>query len=349
MIEEDPCAGLADASLMPKDVLDLDLYHPWGITPEEAKNNAIACERLAMEQSKKITNSEGCTVATNQGHGVYANSHGFIGEVKSTSHEISCMLIAEEMGEKERDYSYTTACAHEDLETWRWVAENAATRTVARLGAKKMKTCKTPVVFSPELARSLLGNFVSAISGGSLYRESSFLLNHLGKEVFPSWVNIFERPHILKGIGSIAFDADGVATYDKNFVTDGALSSYSLSDYSAKRLKMKTTANSGGVHNLRVTNTGQSFEELLQTMGTGLYVTELIGQGVNLVTGDYSRGAFGYWVENGEIQYPVHEITIANNLKTMLKTILAIGNDTDKRGNIQTGSILIEEMMIAGS
>jgi len=269
--------------------------------------------------------------------------------MKATHHDISCSLIAEANGEKQRDYSYTVATRREDLEDWSWVAKDVAQKTVRRLNAQTMKTCKTPVVFSASVARSLLRSFVAAISGGSLYRESSFLLNHLGQQLFPSDITIYEEPHLLRGLGSAPFDADGVSTYEKNFVTDGVLSSYSLGDYAAKRLKMKTTANSGGVHNLQITHSDKNLSALLQEMNQGLLVTELIGQGVNIVTGDYSRGVFGYWVENGEIQYPVHEITIASNLKEMFKRIVAVGNDVDKRSSIQTGSILIEEMMLAGN
>jgi PmbA protein len=307
----------------------------------------LECENLARAQDKRIQNSEGASLNNYQGLAVYADSHGFMGHYPSSSHGISCALIASDGHEMERDYEYTVARDPHDLSSITWVARQVAEKTVRRLGAKKLTTRNCPVLFAPEVARGLLGHFVSAISGSNIYRKSSFLLDQLNQPVFPDFIIIDERPHLLKGIGSAPFDAEGVCTWKKDFVKQGILRSYVLGSYSARKLGMQTTGNSGGTHNLFI-NTTLAADELLKKMDRGLLVTELMGQGVNLVTGDYSRGAFGFWVENGVIQYPVHEITIAGNLKNIYLNLMGVGDDIDNRGNIHTGSILIEEMMIAG-
>ncbi|MGI9275025.1 MAG: metalloprotease PmbA [Endozoicomonas sp.] len=345
---EDPCAGLADAELMAKDLPDLDLYHPWGIDAEQAIELALKCEDAGRSFNNKITNSDGANVSTHQGCRVYGNSHGFIGSYISSRHSLSCVLIAQQADDMQRDYWYTYARNGNDLESASDVGLKAAERTVARLGGQKVATGQVPVLFAPEVASGLLSHFLGAISGGSLYRQASFLLDHLGKPVFPDWVRIHEQPLLKKGQGSASFDNDGLATRAKDFITDGVLSNYLLSTYSARKLGMASTANAGGVNNLFLDSNAGGQEELLKQMGTGLLVTELMGQGVNTVTGDYSRGAGGFWVENGVIQYPVSEVTIAGNLKDMYMNIVAAGNDYDRRGNVQTGSILISEMTLAG-
>lgn len=345
---EDDCSGLADADLMATEQPNLDLFHPWYLQPDAAIELALECEHAARTVDKKITNSDGATVNTHQGCRVYANSHGFIGSYLSSRHSISCVMIAEHEGDMQRDYWYSTARAHDDLENVAAIGKRAAERTVARLNGKQIKTGEVPVIFSAEMAGSLLSHFLSAISGGNLYRQSSFLLDALGKTVFSPTTHIFEKPLIKKALGSCAFDDDGVATNAKDLIKDGILQTYLLSAYSARKLKMNTTGNAGGVHNLFINHSDQDFNQLLKTMGSGLLVTELMGQGVNMVTGDYSRGAAGFWVENGEIQYPVSEITVAGNLQNILKDICVIGNDIDTRSHVQTGSMLIEKMMVAG-
>ena len=347
--EEDDCAGLADAELMASEKPDLDLHYPWEITPDKAIELALKCEHEARGLDAQIKNSEGVSVATHQSFCVYGNSHGFIGSIPSTRHSMDCVLIAEQKSHMERDYDYTVARDATELKNYKELAKSAVKKTVSRLGAQKITTRKVPIIFSAELARSLFGSFISAISGGNLYRKASFLIDHLEQQIFPKNINICERPYLLKGLGSSAFDSEGVAVQNKDFITDGILKSYVLGSYSARKLKMQTTANAGGVHNLIVKPGELDLQGLLKKMNKGVLVTELIGQGVNLVTGDYSRGAFGFWVENGKIQYPVSEITIAGNLKDMFMNIAAVGCDIDKRGNIQTGSVLLEEMMVAGS
>ena len=345
---EDPCAGLADAELMATDLPDLDLYHPWGIDAEQAIDLALKCEDAGRSYSGKITNSDGANVSTHQGCRVYGNSHGFVGSYVSSRHSLSCVLIAQQADDMQRDYWYTYGRDGNDLESASDVGLKAAERTVARLGGQKVATGQVPVLFAPEVASGLLSHFLGAISGGSLYRQASFLLDHLGKQVFPDWVRIHEQPLLKKGQGSASFDNDGLATKAKDFITDGILSNYILGTYSARKLGMDSTANAGGVNNLFLDSNAGGQDELLKQMGTGLLVTELMGQGVNTVTGDYSRGAGGFWVENGVIQYPVSEVTIAGNLKDMYMNLVAAGNDYDRRGNVQTGSILISEMTLAG-
>ena len=346
---EDPCAGLADPELMAKDLPDLDLYHPWDINAEEAIELAVSCEAEGRDYSSKITNSDGASVSTHQGCRVYGNSHGFIGSYISSRHSLSAVLIAQQNDDMQRDYWYTLARDANDLEGAIDVGKKAAERTVNRLGGQQVDTGRAPVLFAPEVASGLISHFLGAISGGSLYRQSSFLLDSLGKQIFPDWVRIYEHPQLKKALGSASFDNDGLATRAKDFITEGILHNYILSTYSARKLGMESTGNAGGVNNLFIGSNAGGQEELIKKMGTGLLVTELMGQGVNIVTGDYSRGAGGFWVENGVIQYPVSEVTIAGNLRDIFKSIVAVGDDIDRRGNVQTGSILIEEMALAGS
>lgn len=345
---EDDCAGLADAALMAKDCPDLDLYHPWALSVEGAIEKARLCEQAAFAASPLVSNSEGASVSTQQAHFVSANSLGFMGGYPTSRHYISCSVIAGEQDAMQRDDWYTTRRCADELDDPATVGRTAAERAVARLGGRKVKTGEFPVIFEAPLAGGLLGSLVHAVSGGALYRKSSFLLDHLGKRVMPEFVQISERPHIKRGLGSSAFDSDGVATYDREVVTDGILQGYFLSTYSARKLGMQTTANAGGSHNLIIKPGEHDLAGLLAAMGRGLLVTELLGHGINYVTGDYSRGAAGYWVENGKIAYPVEEITIAGNLKAMLAGVLAVGRDVQVRGSKQCGSILINRMTVAG-
>ncbi len=345
---EDDCAGLADAALMAKDCPDLDLYHPWALSVEDAIEKARLCEQAAFAASPLVSNSEGASVSTLQAHFVSANSLGFMGGYPTSRHYISCSVIAGEQDAMQRDDWYTTRRCADELDDPATVGRTAAERAVARLGGRKVKTGEFPVIFEAPLAGGLLGSLVHAVSGGALYRKSSFLLDHLGKRVMPEFVQISERPHIKRGLGSSAFDSDGVATYDREVVTDGILQGYFLSTYSARKLGMQTTANAGGSHNLIIKPGEHDLAGLLAAMGRGLLVTELLGHGINYVTGDYSRGAAGYWVENGKIAYPVEEITIAGNLKAMLAGVLAVGRDVQVRGSKQCGSILINRMTVAG-
>jgi PmbA protein len=347
--DEDPYTGLADKELLAFNYTPIDLFYPWSITVEQAIEMALECEAIALQKDKRITNSEGAVITTSEGCQGYGNSAGFTGAFTATRHEISCILIAKQNNEMQRDYNYTTACDAAMLDPIKQVAEKAVERTVRRLGAQHLKTCRVPVIFAAEEARGLLGHFVAAISGGNLYRKASFLLDQLGKPIFPSHIKIQEHPHLAKSLGSSPFDDDGVATRSNVFVDQGILKSYCLGVYSARKLGMKSTGNSGGVHNLSVTTSNKNLPALLKTMDKGLLVTEVMGQGVNIVTGDYSRGVSGFWVEKGEIQYPVEEITIAGNLKDMYQHMVEIGNDIDQRGNIHTGSILLEEMVVAGA
>jgi len=345
---EDDCAGLADAALMAKDCPDLDLFHPWALTVEDAIETARRCEQAAFAASPLVSNSEGASVSTQQAHFVSANSLGFMGGYPTSRHYISCSVIAGEQDAMQRDDWYTTRRCAAELDDAASVGRTAAERAVARLGGRKVKTGEFPVLFEAPLAGGLLGSLVHAVSGGALYRKSSFLLDHLGKRVMPDFVNICERPHILRGLGSGSFDSDGVATRDRDIVTSGILQGYFLSTYTGRKLGMPTTANAGGSHNLIIQPGELDLDGLLARMGRGLLVTELLGHGINYVTGDYSRGAAGYWVENGKIAYPVEEITIAGNLKAMLAGIVAVGNDVVVRGSKQTGSILIDRMTVAG-
>lgn len=345
---DDLCSGLADPDLMAYDYPELDLYHPIELDTDFAIEQVIKAETSALAFDPRISNSDGASYNANVGSKVYGNSHGLNAGYNSSRYSISCVVIAEQNGEMQRDYSYTVDRDPALLASPEQVGTEAAEFTLGRLGARQIKTAKVPVLFHREIASGLMGHFISAISGGNLYRQSSFLLDSLGKQVLPDWFQINERPHVLKGLASSPFDHEGVKTRDMQIVTDGILNTYLLTSYSARKMKMQSTGHAGGIHNWFIKNSGQSDQEMLATLGTGLLVTELMGQGVNVVTGDYSRGAAGFWVENGVIQYPVHEITIAGNLADMLRNIVAVGGVTERRGSIQTGSILIDEMQVAG-
>jgi PmbA protein len=347
--EEDKYAGLADAELMAKDVPDLGLYCHWDLSAEAAIELAHECESVARSYDKRITNSEGAAISSHDGYRLYGNSHGFIGGYASSRHSLSCTVIGETANGMQRDHWYSVARDPAKLESAQQVGQKAAEHTLARLDARKIPTCQAPVIFSAEVARGLLGSLIRAISGSSQYRKSSFLLDAQGQQVFPGRYTIDERPHLIGGLGSAAFDNEGVATQSRNWIENGVLQGYVLDSYSARRLGRQTTGNAGGVHNLFINDDDISYLELIKEMGTGLIVTEVMGQGVNIVTGDYSRGAGGFWVENGEIQYPVEEITIASSLQKMYQQLVYVANDVDRRGNIQTGSWLIENMSIAGN
>lgn len=346
---EDECAGLADAALMARELPELDLFHPWSITPEQAVEQALACEAAAFAADTRIKNADGTSLNTHQGCRVYGNSHGFVGGYASTRHSLSCVMIAEGEGQMQRDYWYDVNRQGELLADAKGIGQRAAERAVSRLGARPVPTCEVPVLFAAELAGGLFSHLLAAISGGNLYRQSSFLEGALGQRLFPEWLTLDERPHLPRALGSATFDGDGLATYAKPFVEKGELVSYVLGTYSGRKLGLPSTANSGGVHNLFVTHGDEDQQALIRRMGRGLLVTELMGQGLNLVTGDYSRGAAGFWVENGEIQFPVQEVTIAGNLRDMFRQVVAVGCDLERRGNICTGSVLIEKMTVAGS
>jgi PmbA protein len=346
---EDECAGLADAALMARELPELDLYHPWSISPEQAVEQALVCEAAAFAADARVNNADGTSLNTHQGCRVYGNSHGFVGGYASTRHSLSCVMIAGGEGQMQRDYWYDVNRQGELLADAGEIGRRAALRAVSRLGARPVPTCEVPVLFAAELAGGLFGHLLAAISGGNLYRHSSFLEGALGQRLFPEWLSLDERPHLPRALGSAAFDGDGLATYAKSFVDKGELVSYVLGTYSGRKLGLPSTANSGGVHNLFVSHGEEDQQALIRRMGRGLLVTELMGQGLNLVTGDYSRGAAGFWVENGEIQFPVQEVTIAGNLRDMFRQIVAVGRDLERRGNICTGSVLIEKMTVAGS
>jgi PmbA protein len=346
--EEDPANGLADPALLAKDLPDLDLWHPWDITPEEAISLGVEIEDAGRAFDPRIDNSDGASVQVGASLTAYANSLGFVGTERGTHHSLSVALIAEDENGMQRDYWYDSVRSAGDFMPAAQLGRKAAERTVSRLGARRLTTRDCPVLFVPEVSRSLIGHFLSAVSGGALYRRASFLVDHVGKPVFPNWMQIVERPHILRGHGSTAFDSEGVATRDSDLIRDGVLSRYILGSYSARKLGLQSTANAGGVQNILVQTGPDDFAAMLERMGTGLLVTELMGQGVSLITGDYSRGASGFWVENGEIAYAVEEITIAANLRDMFQNIAAIGSDVDRRSHILTGSILLERMTIAG-
>ena len=346
---EDKYAGLADADRMCTELPDLDLDHPWALDAAAAIDLAIACEAAALGYDKRISNSEGATVWTNRSVRAYGNTHGFFGSYVKTGHSVSCAVLADTNGDMERDYYYSSARDPADLEDVESIGVKAASRALQRLGARKIRTTRAPVIFIPELARGFVGHAIGAISGSAQYRRSSFLLDAVGEKIFPEFVSILERPHIPKGMASVPYDGEGVATYDRDIVTNGVLQGYVLSSYSARRLGLETTANAGGAQNLIIPGNVEGVDALLAEMGTGLLVEELIGQGVNTVTGDYSRGAVGHWVEDGEISHPVHEVTIAGNLRDLYQRIVAVGRDEDTRGGIRCGSILVDEMTIAGS
>ncbi len=345
---EDPYAGLPEPELLATEFPDLDLSHPWGLSAEQAIEYAIQCENAAREFDPAISNSEGASINSHQGIRVFGNSLGFLHGYPSTRHSISCSVLAGQGDQMQRDYWYTLSRKADDLESPVQVGEKAAERTIKRLGARPLSSRQCPVLFSADVANSLFGSLVGALSGGNLYRKSSFLLDSLGQKILPEFVRIHEQPLLPAALGSASYDAEGVATCAHDLVAEGIVRSYVLSSYSARKLGLKTTGNAGGVHNLIIEPGAMDQTGLLQEMGAGLLVTELMGQGVNMVTGDYSRGASGFWVENGEILFPVEEITIAGNLKEIFKHIVAIGNDIDYRSNIRTGSVLIAQMAIAG-
>jgi PmbA protein len=347
---EDANSGLADAELMARAPQDLDLSHPWNVTADRAIEIAKSCEAAALAFDSRINNSEGASVGTHQGLHVYGNTHGFVGGYPTTSHTVSCVVLAGTGEDMQRDYWYTNARDWHELQDPEAVGRESARRTIARLGPRKISTRRAPVLFVPELARGLIGHFVAAIRGSSQYRQASFLLNSAGQQVFPANFSIAERPHLPKAMASAPFDDEGVATRDRELVTAGVLTGYILSSYSARKLGLQTTGNAGGSHNLIVapTVTG-GMPAMLSRLGTGLLLTELMGQGVNTVTGDYSRGAAGFWVENGEIQFPVAEVTIAGNLRSMFLGLGEAGDDVDTRGGVRVGSILVQEMTIAGA
>ncbi|HIG91181.1 MAG TPA: metalloprotease PmbA [Methylococcaceae bacterium] len=346
---EDRFSGLPDSDRLATQFPDLDVCHPWELSADQAITLALDCETVARELDPLITNSEGATVNSHQGISVLGNSLGFLNGYESTRHSLSCSVIGQQGDDMQRDYWYSVARNANDLESSRHVGAMAAERVVRRLGAQSLSSRQCPVLYAPEVAASLLGHFIGAISGGSLYRKSSFLLDALETRVFPEFIRIHEQPFLPKALGSSAYDGEGVAASAHDIVTDGILASYVLGSYSARKLGMESTGNAGGVHNLTIEHGDQDQQGLLATMDTGLLVTELIGQGVNQVTGDYSRGAAGFWVEGGVIQYPVEEITIAGNLKDMYQNIVAVGNDVDLRRNTRTGSILVAQMTVAGS
>ena len=346
---DDPFNGIADKELLEFAPQDLDLYHPWEVSPEQGVEFCHQAEQAALNADERIVNSDGASFSSHQGLRVYGNSHGMIAGYPRTRHSISTMVIGKDGEQMQRDSAYTIARHKDDLNDAAKVGLEAATETLAKLNSQKLGTMKVPVIFRADIANSLFGHLVSAIGGGALYRKSSFLLDSLGTKVFSDCVNISERPHLLKGLASSPFDAEGLKTVDREIIQGGELQTYLLASYAARKLSMAPTGHAGGIHNWLVEQTHADLKALLKTMGTGLLVTELMGQGVNTVTGDYSRGAAGFWVENGEIQYPVSEITIAGNLKDMFKAVVGLGGDIERRGGIQTGSVLIEQMQVAGS
>jgi PmbA protein len=345
---EDDCAGLADPDTLATEIPDLDLAHEWNLSPERACELALACEAAALAVDPRIKNSEGASLSTHRGTRAYGNSHGFLAAYPGTLHSMSCAVLGVDGDEMERDYWYSTARDWRELEDAESIGRQAGMRAVRRLGARKLATMRAPVLFSPDVARGLIGSFVGAMRGGSQYRRTTFLLDAAGQRVFPEWFALSERPHLPKALGSAPFDHEGVATRDRELVENGVAMGYVLSTYSARKLGLRTTGNAGGTHNLIVRSRDRDFDAMLKLMDRGLHVTELMGQGVNPVTGDYSRGATGFWVENGQLAFPVHEVTIAGNLKDMYREMVDVGNDIDKRGGIRTGSVLIGQMTIAG-
>ena len=346
----DECAGLADKELMAFNAPDLDLYHAAEIDVDKAVQLALDTEKAALEHDDRIVNSEGASFNAHTGVRVYGNSHGMLQSYLSSRYSLSCSVIAEHQEQLERDYEYTVARDINQLAPPHWVGENAAQKAIARLQPQKLATQEAPVIFLNDVATSLISHLTAAISGGSLYRKASFLLDHLGKQVLPDWFEIAERPHLIGQLASTPFDSEGVRTQDMEIIRNGILQTYLLTSYSGRKLGMQSTGHAGGIHNWLVKpNSYGKLTALLRQMNRGLLVTEVMGQGVNLVTGDYSRGAAGFWVENGEIQYPVAEITIAGQLPDMLRNIVAVADDIEHRSNIQTGSILLEKMKISGN
>ncbi|MFT6466404.1 metalloprotease PmbA [Halopseudomonas sp.] len=344
---EDSFAGLADPQLMATELPDLDLYHPWALSAEQAIERALVCESAALEMDPRLT-SDSANISTQQGCRVYGNSNGFIGSSLGTRHSASAvMIVASDQG-MQRDYWYGVDRLAANLPSAEALGRKAAQRTLARLGTRTVKTAKVPVLFAADQASGLLGHLIGAIAGGAVYRQSTFLLDAMGQPIFPDWVTIDERPYMPRALGSSAFDGDGLATREQAFVDQGVLRSWVLSTYSGRKLNLPSTANAGGVHNLHVTSNAGDLQALLKEMGTGLLVTELMGQGINGVTGDYSRGAGGFWVEGGEIQFPVQEVTIAGNLKDMFANLRCVGSDIERRGNNLTGSWLVDGMTVGG-
>ncbi len=346
---EDPCAGLADKSLMATELPNLDLYHPWDLSVDQAIEMATRCEAAARDTDERIFNSEGATLNTHSGLHVYGNTHGFVGGYPSTRHSLSCAVVGREGESMQRDYWYTLSRLGNQLELPETVGQKAAQRTLSRLGARRIATRQAPVIFQTDVAVGLLRSFISAIRGSALYRKATFLLDTLEQQLFPEFIHIYEEPHLLQGLASAAYDNEGVATRQRDYIRDGVLQSYVLDSYSARKLDMQTTGNAGGVRNLRIGSGSLDLSGILKQAGSGLLVTELMGQGMNMVTGDYSRGASGFWVENGEIQHPVEEVTIAGNLRDMFMGLLEVGTDVETRSSVQTGSWLIDKMTIAGS
>lgn len=348
--EADPCAGLADPDRMAREPRDFDLWHPWALSADEAVELGLRCEQAGRDADARINNSDGASVGSSSSLSVYANSHGFIGSTRDTRHTISCALLAEDDSGMQRDYWYSTACDATLLEAAEAIGRRAAERTVARLSPRKLGTCAAPVLFAPEVARSLLGALVNAVSGGALYRRASFLVDALGTPVLADGLDLVEDPWLRRGFGSCWFDAEGVATAPNTLVAGGILQRYVLGSYSARKLGLESTGNAGGIHNLMLKGGDPvPFEALLARMDRGLLVTELMGQGLNLVTGDYSRGASGFWVEGGTIQYPVDEVTIAGNMRAMLRGIVGVGTDVDVRSHLLCGSLLVDRLTIAGA
>lgn len=346
----DDCLGLADADRMATDLRDLDLNHEWNVGVDQMVGIALECENAAVNASELITNSEGASVNSYSGSAVYANSHGFVSNSNGSQHSVSCSVIGSQNDSMQRDYWYDSNRNAALLASAESIGSKAAERTIARLGARQIPSCEATVIYDPQMAKSLIGHLMGAVKGGAIYKKASFMLDKVGQDILPDFMTIAENPHRPGASGSAMFDGEGVATPEyRAIVESGRLNSYVLGSYTARKLGLQSTANSGGVRNLTVTNTGQTLEELLAQMGTGLLLTELIGSGINMVTGDYSRGAAGYWVENGELQYPVEEITVAGNLNDMYRNIVAIGSDVDDRGNTECGSIVVENMTIAGS
>ncbi|WP_426369615.1 metalloprotease PmbA [Pseudocolwellia sp. HL-MZ7] len=349
----DDCSGLADKSLLAMEPEDLDLYHHKAINTDEAIEIAKACEESALAYDKRITNSDGASLDTFEGFKVYGNTHGQLVGYPSSRHSLSCVMIAGEGDDMQRDYAYTVSRKFDLLDAPALVGVEAAKETLSRLNPQKLPTGKVPVMFRADIANTIFGHFIAAISGGNLYRKSSFLLDSIGKSVFPDFLNISERPHIKGALASSTFDSEGVKTLDREIITAGCLETYLLTSYSARKLGLQTTGHAGGIHNWILNAEGEgrggNFDNMLKKLGTGFLVTELMGQGVNVVNGDYSRGAAGFWVENGEIAFPVAEVTIAGNLQEMFKGLVAVGDDVDMRGSIRTGSLLMNEMQVAGN
>ncbi|AAX88153.1 TPA: metalloprotease PmbA [Haemophilus influenzae] len=346
----DDCTGLADKDLMAFDAPDLELYHAADVDVDKATELALQAEKAALEADERIINSNGASFNSHTGVKVYGNSHGMLQSYLSSRYSLSCSVIGGVEAALENDYEYTISREFDKLQSPIWVGENCAKKVVSRLNPQKLSTREVPVIFLNDVATGLISHFAAAISGGSLYRKSSFLLDHLGKQVLPDWFNISERPHLLRRLASTPFDSEGVRTQDREIVEGGILQTYLVTSYSGKKLGMPSTGHAGGIHNWLVKpNLTGGLTALLHQMGTGLLVTDVMGQGVNIVTGDYSRGASGFWVENGEIQYPVAEITIAGQLQDMLKNMVAVADDIEHRSNIQTGSILLDKMKISGN